>query len=103
MNVREAFEKSYKKYDDFLNRIIIKIIQLCMNNGFIYSTHNSYRIKERIVFITHEAFGSALWTENDYLHALYGAIEYHGSFLDFKHFVDSNIEEIHNYFERYAK
>lgn len=93
MTLREQFEADCQRYDRFLNNVIAKIQTVAK----VFDSDRD--VNQRIERITHEAFGSGLWTENDYLHTLYGAIAPNAAFLDFKHHIDCTVKEIHDYFE----
>lgn len=94
MSLRDDIEKMNQLYQKLLDTVIEKIYDASVKE---YNSNSD--IKDRIYKVTHEAFGSGLWTENDYLHTLYGAICPNASFKDFEHYINIEVTEIHDYFE----
>lgn len=94
MSMRDKIEEMNRLYEKLLNTVIDKIYAASAKE---YGSTSD--VKERIKRVTHEAFGCGFWTENDYLHTLYGAICPNASFKDFEHYIGIEVDEIHDYFE----
>lgn len=94
MNFRDKIEEMDRLYEKLLNIVIDKIYAASVKE---YGSTSD--VKERIERVTREAFGCGYWTENDYLHTLYGAISPDASFKDFEHYIGIEVDEIHDYFE----
>lgn len=94
MSMRDKIEEMDRLYEKLLNTVIDKIYSASVKE---YGSTSD--IKEKIERVTREAFGCGYWTENDYLHTLFGAICPNASFMDFEHYIGIEVEEIHDYFE----
>lgn len=82
MNFRDKIEEMNRLYEKLLNTVIDKIYVISIKE---YGSTSD--VKERIERVTREAFGCGYWTENDYLHTLYGVICPNASFKDFEHYI----------------
>ena len=96
MSMRDKIEEMNRLYEKLLNTVIDKIYAISVKE---YGSTSD--VKERIERVTREAFGygCGYWTENDYLHTLYGVISPDASFKDFEHYIGIEVDEIHDYFE----